>query len=467
MSLSNTTTIKVNWDLELRKATLKGKVNEIHLAIEKGANIHRSLKGKWTYLHLAARNKQAAALKTLIECGANINAKKDDGATSLHVACSAGYLSITKVLVDNNIDIRARNKHGDTALHLAANFGHIDLVTYLMETNSSIIFRNNYGSTPIHLAAANGHVKVVSALLNYYNNNNNNNNNNNDDDTTNNNNNNNKNVINALTVKGNTPLHMAYFFDKKKVIDFLIHSGADTTILNKDGLAPSQVTRFKKRKKSIVKYHNLAKRTRSTMLRRRDELPCLTDTSSSSSSSSTSSPSASPLSPMRSSSSVLNNIRKQERPMVEKDDNIANLSRTPQQTKKWKKYAKYLKTIIKNNNLSADSFQQFQENGTIVVVGPESPLVTHSQENQNAENNIEITAQQRSPFRRSLSPLKNRSPIKITRSPVKNNGRSPIRKMFSPVKSRLSPEKANRFRDILNENNSPINNYSTIDERCV
>ena len=74
MSLSNTTTIKVNWDLELRKATLKGKVNEIHLAIEKGANIHRSLKGKWTYLHLAARNKQAAALKTLIECGANINA---------------------------------------------------------------------------------------------------------------------------------------------------------------------------------------------------------------------------------------------------------------------------------------------------------------------------------------------------------------------------------------------------------
>ena len=50
---------------------------------------------------------------------------------------------------------------------------------------------------------------------------------------------------------------------------------------------------------------------------------------------------------------------------------------------------------------------------------------------------------------------------------MKNNGRSPIRKMFSPVKSRLSPEKANRFRDILNENNSPINNYSTIDERCV
>ena len=83
-----------------------------------------------------------------------------------------------------------------------------------------------------------------SSSSNSNNNNNNNNNNKNEDDTTNNNNNNNKNVINALTVKGNTPLHMAYFFDKKKVIDFLIHSGADTTILNKDGLAPSQVTRF-------------------------------------------------------------------------------------------------------------------------------------------------------------------------------------------------------------------------------
>ena len=58
MSLSNTTTIKVNWDLELRKATLKGKVNEIHLAIEKGANIHRSLKGNGPiYILLPEINK--------------------------------------------------------------------------------------------------------------------------------------------------------------------------------------------------------------------------------------------------------------------------------------------------------------------------------------------------------------------------------------------------------------------------
>ena len=40
-------------------------------------------------------------------------------------------------------------------------------------------------------------------------------------------------------------------------------------------------------------------------------------------------------------------------------------------------------------------------------------------------------------------------------------------KMFLLLKVDYHLKKANRFRDILNENNSPINNYSTIDERCV
>eukprot|EP00943_MAST-04B_sp_MAST-4B-sp1_P002510 g2510.t1 len=402
----------VNWESELRKATLKGKVHEIHLAIERGANIHQTFKGAWTYLHLAARNKQVKASEILIHHGCNVNAKKSDGATPLHVACSAGYTSIAKLLVENNVDMRARNKHGDTALHIASNFGHDELVKYLLEAEPHHICRNNNGSTPIHLAAANGHVKVLSTLLNFYFNNNNEvtispvkrrhknlksgktsikNNDNND---------NNNWIINAVTVGGNTPLHMAYFFNKKTAIDYLIKAGADVSILNKDGRLPCEVTRVRKRKHATLKSGNLAKRNRkNTLLRRRSELPLLP------------------------SNSDISNSGKQQQNMVKNSDDTKT-SNYSLQTKKWKKYAQYLNIILKKNNLSARSFENFNESHFNENTGPESPY--QKMISKNEEPNIGDTIEEyQSPFRHGLLSLKKRSPLKkVNRSPLKNNQRS-------------------------------------------
>jgi ankyrin repeat protein len=402
----------VNWDSELRKATLKGKINEMQVAIKRGANIHQTFQGAWTYLHLAARNEQVKASEILIHHGCNVNTRKGDGATPLHVACSAGYASIAKLLVENNIDIRARNKHGDTALHIASNFGHAEIVKYLLETEPPHICRNNNGSTPIHLAAANGHVKVLSTLLNFYFNNNNevtiptvtrrqknlrsgktsiNNNDNND---------NNNWIINAVTANGNTPLHMAYFFNKQTTIDYLIKSGADISILNKDGRLPCDVTRFRKRKHTTLKSGNLSKRNRkNTLLRRRTELPLLP------------------------SNSVISNSGQHQQNMVKNsDDAKTNFS---SQTKEWKNYAKYLNAILKKNNLFARSFENFNESHSNENTGPESPYQKSNGTQYEKRNRDDAIEECQSKFPHGLSPLK-----KINKSPFKNKqGSSMIEKI--------------------------------------
>ena len=55
-------------------------------------------------------------------------------------------------------------------------------------------------------------------------------------------------IIMDTTSKGNTPLHLAYFFDKRDVVKLLLGLGANACTLNKDGLKPFEVTRFRKRK---------------------------------------------------------------------------------------------------------------------------------------------------------------------------------------------------------------------------
>ena len=225
----------VDWTKELRRAVLKGKLNEATLAIERGASVNQDLKGKWTNVHFAVRQNKPQILKLLIQHGGNVNKKKSDGATPLHVACSAGFLEVTKILAENNADVLATNNRGDSGLHIAANFGHVDTIKYLVGRKCPMRLKNKHGSNPAHLAAANGHAAALLALM----------------EASGSNNISESTEFNSLimdtTLKGNTPLHLAYFFDKRDVVKLLLGLGANACTLNKDGLKPFEVTRFRKR----------------------------------------------------------------------------------------------------------------------------------------------------------------------------------------------------------------------------
>ena len=68
--------LKVDWNQELRKSVLKGKLEEMDIAIAYGANINHIYKGGWTLPHFCARNNQLEALKQIVLRGGKLGAQK-------------------------------------------------------------------------------------------------------------------------------------------------------------------------------------------------------------------------------------------------------------------------------------------------------------------------------------------------------------------------------------------------------
>lgn len=81
-----------------------------------------------TPLHIAAREKNLAAVMKLVNAGADVN-KRDTllGRTMLHVAVEEGSVDVTRYLLEQtNIDVNAANYAGNTALHAAVVFEGTD-----------------------------------------------------------------------------------------------------------------------------------------------------------------------------------------------------------------------------------------------------------------------------------------------------------------------------------------------------
>eukprot|EP00944_MAST-04C_sp_MAST-4C-sp1_P009856 g9856.t1 len=321
----------VDWTKELRRAVLKGKLNEATLAIERGASVNQEFKGKWTNVHFAVRQNKPQILKLLIQHGGNVNKKKSDGATPLHVACSAGFLEVTKILAENNADVLATNNRGDSGLHIAANFGHVDTIKYLVGRKCPMRLKNKHGSNPAHLAAANGHAAALLALM----------------EASGSNNISKSTEFNSLimdtTLKGNTPLHLAYFFDKRDVVKLLLGLGANACTLNKDGLKPFEVTRFRKRK--VTSQIQFSPKKRCKKKGRNERFICTVKST---------------------------------------DTNTESTS--------WERYALYLNSILKAHNISVQTFEDF-----VFSSVPEQSSPGEKEET--------VTERSTSPFREILSPM--------------------------------------------------------------
>ena len=205
---------------------------------------------------------------------------------------------------------------------LQQNFGHADTVKYLIGRKCSTRLKNKHGANPIHLAAANGHAAALLALM----------------EGSSSNNNEGSTELNSLimdtTYKGNTPLHMAYFFDKRDVVKLLLRLGADASALNKDGLKPFEVTRFRKRKATSQIGFSSKKRCK-------------------------------------------------EQGRHEQTMRIGKSADMNTDSGSWEHYALYLQSVLKAHNISVQTFEDF---GSSCV--PEQPTPAEKKETQTERQNI-------------------------------------------------------------------------------
>lgn len=114
----------------------------------------------------AARQRDAAAVRTLLKQGADVNGAEGDGMTALHWAAERGDDELAQLLLQAGASPAAVTRLGRyTPLHLACKNGHALVVRRLLEANADSRATTTTGATPLHFAAAAGSRDAIQLLL--------------------------------------------------------------------------------------------------------------------------------------------------------------------------------------------------------------------------------------------------------------------------------------------------------------
>ena len=227
-------------------------------------NVKAADKDGTTLLHIAAHNRDLAAVKYCVSKGANVNATNKWGSTPLHFATKTGdgAIEIIKFLVSKNADVHSKNNEGNTPLDIAraesaTASNYSEIVQYLSDVSgtsspteqvaSQIQFtaaeqrkftaeeraeiewfcadRGNdvkaiyeHGTTLLHIAASQEYPAVVKYLVSKGAN------------------------VNAKNEHGYTPLHGAVRWGENfEIVKYLVSEGANVNTKNNEGKTPLDV----------------------------------------------------------------------------------------------------------------------------------------------------------------------------------------------------------------------------------
>src|SRR5690348_1480519 len=113
----------------------------------------------------AAKNQDAAAVRSLIQQHADVNAPDVDGTTALIYAAHQNNLELVKALLAAGANAKAANRYQVTALAEACNLGNSEMVAALVKAGADPNATVGEGETPLMTASRTGAVAGVKALL--------------------------------------------------------------------------------------------------------------------------------------------------------------------------------------------------------------------------------------------------------------------------------------------------------------
>ncbi|XP_045533484.1 serine/threonine-protein phosphatase 6 regulatory ankyrin repeat subunit B [Pieris brassicae] len=120
----------------------------------------------WTPLLIACNRGHMELVNTLLSNHARVDVFDVEGRSALHLAAEHGYLQVCDALLTNKAFINSKARNGRTALHLAAMNGFAHLVKFLIRDHNAVIdVLTLKKQTPLHLAAASGQIEVCKLLL--------------------------------------------------------------------------------------------------------------------------------------------------------------------------------------------------------------------------------------------------------------------------------------------------------------
>jgi ankyrin repeat protein len=113
----------------------------------------------------AAKQGNAAQVRTLLERKADVNATTSDGATALHWAVQRDDVEMVDLLLRAGASVRAANRYGVTSITMAATNGNGAIVERLLKAGADPNTTMADGETVLMTAARTGRVEAIRALL--------------------------------------------------------------------------------------------------------------------------------------------------------------------------------------------------------------------------------------------------------------------------------------------------------------
>ncbi|XP_046546391.1 uncharacterized protein LOC124256427 isoform X2 [Haliotis rubra] len=173
-----------------------------------------------TPLHYAAETSHPLkVIDLLIQNGSNINCRNARGDTISLRLCKFNVLQrdLLEYLIRHDTDVNAADEDGKTIIMILAENGNLnaEMLDLLMKAGCDVNKQDALGNTPLHYCCISGDVnETLRCLLEYGAN------------------------VNHSNTYMKTPLHYAFERMVPRVIEQLIHYGADTNATDKDGMTP-------------------------------------------------------------------------------------------------------------------------------------------------------------------------------------------------------------------------------------
>ncbi|XP_059080155.1 serine/threonine-protein phosphatase 6 regulatory ankyrin repeat subunit B-like [Tigriopus californicus] len=194
----------------------------IDLLMQHGSDVFMQTKEtKETVFHYCALEGNVSVLREILknlhsgQIQLAVNKQSVNGWSPLIVAASKGHTEVAMIFLENNGRVDVFDLEGKSALHLAAENGSIEVCEALLTRNAFINSKTKTGWTSLHYAAMKGYTPLVEFLIKKHNA-----------------------TIDSMTIKKQTPLHLAASAGQESVCALLLELGASLDSTDDYGQKP-------------------------------------------------------------------------------------------------------------------------------------------------------------------------------------------------------------------------------------
>ncbi|KAI4545727.1 hypothetical protein MG293_002282 [Ovis ammon polii] len=131
-----------------------------------GAHLDFRTRDGLTAVHCATRQRNAAALTTLLDLGASPDYKDSRGLTPLyHSALGGGDALCCELLLHDHAQLGTTDENGWQEVHQACRFGHVQHLEHLLFYGADMGAQNASGNTALHICALYNQESCARVLL--------------------------------------------------------------------------------------------------------------------------------------------------------------------------------------------------------------------------------------------------------------------------------------------------------------